>query len=1596
LNCRRGATLTLLDGSGNDFDQASLMIALLRASGYTAQYVYGQMTIPGDQMANWLGTDQVWQVVNGVVASGGIPLDAIYTDAMATLDRVWVKATINSVDYLFDPAFKSYSYTTKINLATALAYNQSEFRAAALTGATVGSDYIQNVNETNLRTKLATYSANLVNTIRNQYPNKAVEEIVGGRSIVQTNLSQYSTTLPFSPAITYTWDDVPVAYTDTLRIQHAGIDYTFNTPDLSGKRLTLTYAGTDHHPELRQGGTLVASGTATTLGATYSFTLTINHPYAALGGTYMDQTATYNLTSGSTYAVVSDFGGVSDTLVQKRQQLLGISQAQGLSSTSEAVLGETLNLMGLTWLREVALTDRLLSTLADTVSVTHHRLGLVAQGASYYIDLRAIYNSIISKHDDGADEVAHFKALTHVTSAFEHGVLEQMMGSNKPGVSTIKLLQIANATGRKVFIANSSNFTTGTNVKAQLVNYTSSDLTTLQNLVNSGYTLILSDNGQLVLNSWKGKGYIYESFAGNNWFMGMMISGGYFGGYASTTGQIDVAAISNLILNNISVSTQSPITVVISTSKDPVNMASGAFLFEHTDLALGGDAPLGLSFSRLYNSGNNLAQRTLGYGWTHNNDIYLTPTSDGEPGLGVRQPVDAASFITALYVNLDLFKTQDNITGWMTTALTSKWAVDQVIDNAVTAHFGNKAMEFIKLADGTYASPPGITSQLIKNGDGTYSILERLGKRMNFDAGMRITQLIDADANPLTFTYTGNNLTTVRDAFNRTFTLAYTNGRLSSVTDSTNRIAQYGYNANGELNSYTDPENKPWGFGYDLAGNHRMTTLTNPLTITTATNGYDSLGRVMTQTVPRQGPPGTTATYNFYFSGFRNVEEDPVGHTTTYYYDDKRREYALENALGQKSTKQFDGQNHTVLATDPRLNSISYSYDGNNNLATTTNALLNPTTFVYAPQYYRLTDINDTLLHNTHFEYNATHHRTLTRDNLGNTFQATYNGPKGLKDTATDGRTTQTVFTYDNFGNPQTAKTAAHPSITYVYDPIGRMTSLTDQVNSQTTFEYDKRSLIKTITDPSRTYSTGLIYYDDGRLWTKTDRNNHTITYSYTPSGKPDTITYPNSSTVGFIYNNLDQLTDMQDAVGHTGYGYDDAGRLNAVTNPYTFAVAALYDAAGNLTELTYPGNKKVIYTYDELNRLHTVKIDWLGSKPVATYNYKNQEPDLLDNLVSFNGVVTGYSFDTANRLTGITSPVASYSFTELDGNGNRKNVVQTEPLSQTLSQSMTGYGYNDTKNRLMTAGTNGFGYDNEGELSSGYGASYVFDYEHRLTGMGSTSFSYDGSGNRLQAVQSGVTTRYIYDMKGNILAEADGNNNITRYYIYGKGLLAMVTPAGQVYCYHYNATGSTIALTDQSQAMVNKYAYDPFGNVGNQVVAVAQPFKYVGQHGVMTESNGFYYMKARYYDPQVGRFVSEDPIGFDGGDVNLSAYVQNNPLNRVDPFGLWYIDINVSVGSWFGGTGGFLIGAEGVYPYAGGGIVSPYGGASITWSPSDPSPGWNVGLQGTYGIAGQYGYSFGKGGGQFWEIGLGWPPGGTATGYYVFDPWKWSWKEDK
>jgi YD repeat-containing protein len=132
---------------------------------------------------------------------------------------------------------------------------------------------------------------------------------------------------------------------------------------------------------------------------------------------------------------------------------------------------------------------------------------------------------------------------------------------------------------------------------------------------------------------------------------------------------------------------------------------------------------------------------------------------------------------------------------------------------------------------------------------------------------------------------------------------------------------------------------------------------------------------VRTQTVPLQG--GGSAVYAFYFSGFRNVEEDPEGNRTIYYYDPKGRSIGEENALGDRTLRQYDGQNHIVESLDPLLNPTRYSYDGAHNPIGVENALSEETQYVYDAQH-RQTDATDPLGHTVHYDYDSEHHLTRT------------------------------------------------------------------------------------------------------------------------------------------------------------------------------------------------------------------------------------------------------------------------------------------------------------------------------------------------------------------------------------------------------------------------------------------------------------------------------------------------------------------------------------------------------------------------------------------------------------------------------------------
>ena len=164
--------------------------------------------------------------------------------------------------------------------------------------------------------------------------------------------------------------------------------------------------------------------------------------------------------------------------------------------------------------------------------------------------------------------------------------------------------------------------------------------------------------------------------------------------------------------------------------------------------------------------------------------------------------------------------------------------------------------------------------------------------------------------------------------------------------------------------------------------------------------------------------------------------------------------------------------------------------------------------------------------------------------------------------------------------------------------------------------------------------------------------------------------------------------------------------------------------------------------------------------------------------------------------------------------------------------------------------------------------------------------YRYDALGRRIEKDVSGVVTRYILDNEDNLL-EFDGSNVLQARYTHGPGIdePLIMERGGVSHFYHTDGLGSVTDLTDATGTVVQSYVYNSFGEIVEQVGSLTNPYTYTGRE--FDEESGFYFYRARYYDPSIGRFLTEDPIGFAGGDVNLYGYVTNNPVNFIDPFGL-------------------------------------------------------------------------------------------------------------
>jgi len=741
-------------------------------------------------------------------------------------------------------------------------------------------------------------------------------------------------------------------------------------------------------------------------------------------------------------------------------------------------------------------------------------------------------------------------------------------------------------------------------------------------------------------------------------------------------------------------------------------------------------------------------------------------------------------------------------------------------------------------------------------GDGATTLTDQRGKETvyYFDTSMRITDVVDHD---------GGTTTTVYDA----------DGYKTSVTNALNETWSYTYDGTGNVLTATDPLSKVWTYTYNA--NNDVLTVTDPLSrVTTYT--YDGDGNIATVTDDNANV--TTFTVNG--DGQVTEIEDDLGHSTFFGYDGYGNRTTVTNALSKVWTYTYDTFGRVTEVEDPLTHTVEYTYNAANLVLTAEDGLGNVTTYTYDDNGNVLT-VEDALTNVTTYAYDYKDQLISITDAMSGVWEFEYDEVGNLLE-KTNPRGKTTVYTYDDIGRLKTETDPRSEVRTYNYDIGGRLTSRVDPKAQEIEYTYNDRNELTRIDYPDTSYVS--FAYNDSGARTQMIDSTGTTTYSYDDLYRLTSVTFPGSRTVSYGYDDVGRRTSITYPGGsnQVTYGYDNANRLTSVTDWNSNATTYSYDDAGRMTTTTLPSGTGIVstYTYDNADRLTDIAHVKGGSTTVASVDYTLDDVGNRTQRVDQQGTHT-YAYDDLHRLTSVTYPGPSTTTYDFDEFGNRIEMV--------VGAASTTYAYDDA-DRLTTvtppspASPVSYTWDDNGNLTDRGSDEFEWDYEDRMTSATvnsvTTNFVYRGDGLRdSRAVSGGATTTFTWDIAAGLPVVLDDGNQ----YVYGAGLNAM-KQGGNWYYYLADGLGSTMAIVDSSGASQKSYSYDVYGEA-TPSGGLANEFDFAGQQ---TDGTGLQYLRARYYDPETGVFLSRDPMAKGPGwTSNHYAYVGGSAPNSSDPTGL-------------------------------------------------------------------------------------------------------------
>jgi RHS repeat-associated protein len=709
----------------------------------------------------------------------------------------------------------------------------------------------------------------------------------------------------------------------------------------------------------------------------------------------------------------------------------------------------------------------------------------------------------------------------------------------------------------------------------------------------------------------------------------------------------------------------------------------------------------------------------------------------------------------------------------------------------------------------------------------------------------------------------------------------------------------------GEIQKIVSPEGGTTAYEYDAAGNR--TRITDPHGHSVSLT-YNEMGRITSLMDAR----GRTTTFLYHENGVDLMALESGLGTMALTYNGTHDVTSFTDLLGNTTRITYNPYGQIASQIDALGVVTEYTCDEEQRLSRITKDghMLNEMTYDFMNRVKTRTDATGlTLVH----EYNDLDHITAVTYPDGRFVEYTYSGccPR-LLESVTDRAGRSTSYVYDARERLIEAINPEGGSIRYAYDADGELTLVVDPNQQATAFEYDPEGRLVKTTHPDGT-AVSYAYDVAGLLTRRTNARGIKATYAYDENHNLTEIKYSDDTPgVNFEYDDYNRLTQRQDGTGTYRFTYDARSMITGVDGPWEGdALAYTYDALGLRTALAPEMGRSLAYTHDPLGRLTGIQ----AGEGAYAYTYVDANP-LTAGLNRPNGSATRYEYDSLRRLIKMSNLGSSaalinaYAYTYNDRDlRSSETATNGEPITH-LEGARTTYDYDEANKLLVTSAPEWvIAHDADGNLTQGYtpeGYRFKAEYdaENRLKALEymdkggvihRSEYLYTGDWMlaEVREYENGAVFSDTRIVRDGFLAlqEKDETNKITREYTWGLNLgggiggLLNLRQGGDDYAYLYDGKGNVTALVDGSQAVAATYAYGPFGQVMARGGTLDQPYQFSTKR--YDDQTGLAYFGYRFYSPELGRWISRDPIGFAGGDVNLYGYVGNSPPNKVDPLGL-------------------------------------------------------------------------------------------------------------